>query len=373
MRLPALLLVLATAAALPFTSRAAEDVAEARFANDRFVAGGSVRQSKPVEGDLFGVGGNFDLAAVVGGDAVLGGGDLRIRERVDQDLYAGGGSVRVESGVGHNARLAGGNVEVTPQGSIGGNLSVAGGTIEIRGPVGGYVQAAGGSVLVDAAVEGDVTVASGELELGPNARIGGRVLHRGSERIKRDPAAQVAGGVERGERLRSDARRSLRKASGVSGGWVWTLGLVALAALIAAAFPAGARRLGESLRGDPGMAFLLGFIALVCVPVAALLLMITIVGIPLALVLLLLYFLMLIVGYAAVAVVIGDAALARFRSADAARTGWRIGAAMLAMLVLALAGRIPLLGGLVIFVALLAGIGAIVLVLRSRTQAGAPA
>jgi len=124
--------------------------------------------------------------------------------------------------------------------------------------------------------------------------------------------------------------------------------------------------MGEQLRGDPGIGLLLGFIALVCVPIAAVILAVTIIGIPLALAVLLLYFLMLIVGYAAVGVMLGDAALGKLRSRDAARVGWRVGAAMSAMLALALLTRIPFVGGLVTFAALLAGLGAIVLVVRAR-------
>jgi hypothetical protein len=81
---------------------------------------------------------------------------------------------------------------------------------------------------------------------------------------------------------------------------------------------------------------------------------------------LLLYFLMLIVGYAAVGVIVGDAALQKLRSQDASRLGWRVGAAMAAMLALALLTRIPYLGGLVTFAALLAGVGAVALALRAK-------
>ena len=48
------------AASLPVR---AADSAEAQVDNDRFVAGGLVRQTKPVEGDLFGIGGNVDVIA----------------------------------------------------------------------------------------------------------------------------------------------------------------------------------------------------------------------------------------------------------------------------------------------------------------------
>ena len=348
------------AAALP---AAAADSAEVDMDKDRFIAGGSVRQSKPVEGDLFGVGGDVDVNAAVSGDAIVGGGDVRVRDKVEQDLYAVGGNVRVEAAVGRNARLAGGNVEIGPNGSIGRNLTIGGGSVEIRGQVGGYVQVAGGDVLIDGPIAGDVRVASGELELGPNARIGGKLIHRGAK-IKRDPAAQVGGGIEQAKPVRVHRERRALHGLGM-GGWLWSLGLIALAGFIAGVFPTS-RNMGEGLRNDPAIGLLLGFIALVCVPIAAVILVITIIGIPLALAVLLLYFLMLIVGYAAVGVVIGDAALAKLRSRDAQVVRWRVGAAMGAMLVLALLTRIPYLGGLVAFVALMGGVGAIVLALKSR-------
>ena len=341
----------------------AADSVRAGISNDRVIAGGSVRQSEPVDGDMIGVGGNVDVMASVKGDAVLGGGDVRVRDNVQQDLYAVGGNVRVDAAIGGSARLAGGNVEIAPNASIGRNLSVAGGTVDIRGPVGGNVEVASGDVTIDSAIAGDVKVAAGSLELGPHASIGGRLVQRGHGTIKRDPAAQVAGGTTRTGLGESPSRRSY---GGSGFGWSWSLGVIALAGLIAGLFPVGSRNIGEGLRNDPGIGLLLGFIALVCVPIAAVILTVTIIGIPLAFAVLLLYFLMLIVGYAAVGVVIGDAALARLRSQDAASMGWRIGAAMAAMLLLALLTRIPVVGGLLTFVALLAGVGAIVLAIRAR-------
>ena len=363
MSLRVLLAVVLLATRLP--AAFAQDGVGADVANDRFVAGGTVRQEAPVGGDFFGMAGTIDLAASVRGDAVLAGGDVRVRDTVGRDLYAGGGNVWVDGAIAGSAHLAGGNVEVSRDGRIGGNLSIAGGSIEIRGPVDGNVDAAGGDIVIDSAIAGDVRFAGGGIELGPNARIGGRLVHRGPDNVRRDPAAQVAGGIERGKARKI---RSSRDTGQGLAGWFWTLGLVALAGVIAGAFPVGSRRLGEGLRGEPALAFAFGFVALVCVPIAAVILMVTIIGIPLALAVLLLYFLMLIVGYAAIAVVIGDTALARLRSQDAARIGWRVGAAMAAMLALAIVGRIPFVGSLIVFAALLAGVGAVVLAIRSRKQ-----
>jgi hypothetical protein len=341
---------------------------------DRFIAGGTVRHDTPVDGDLIGVGGDVEVSAAVKGDVVAMGGDVRLRAPVGSDVYVAGGTVTIESSVGGSARVAGGNAEVTGMGSVNGNLSIAGGDVMILGPVKGNVHAAGGNVLIDAAIGGDVSTGAGTLELGPNARIAGKLKHRGPE-MRRHPDAQVSGGIEKKEVRTRETRRHVetvtRERSFSLGGWLWTLGLIGLAALLAAAFPTATKRLGGELRENTGLVFLLGFVALIGVPMLTVLMMITIIGLPIALILVLLYFLLLLLGYVAVAVVMGDLALNRYKAEMATQLGWRVGAAVLAMLALALLGRIPFLGGLVVFAALLAGIGAIMLSLRPRTAAPA--
>jgi hypothetical protein len=153
------------------------------------------------------------------------------------------------------------------------------------------------------------------------------------------------------------------------GGWIWSLGLLVLAAVCAVAVPSAAARIGGELRARPALALLFGFIGLVGVPVAALLLAVTVIGIPLALLALFAYFIALLLGYAFVAVGLGDAALAKLRPADAARGWWRVLAAVAAMLLLTLVGRIPFVGTLVVVLAIVAGMGAIFLAMRPRQVA----
>jgi cytoskeletal protein CcmA (bactofilin family) len=339
-------------------------------APDQIVIGGSVRHSLPVKGDLIGFGGSVEVLAPVEGNAILTGGDVRIAEAVRGDFYSAGGNVQVEAPIGRNARVAGGNVDIGPKGSVGGNLSVVGGTVVVRGPVTGNIQAASGDVLVDAAVGGDVSVAAGTLHVGPNARIAGRVTLRGNGDTVIDPAALIGGGVTREPGGRVEKRTGASEHRGdADGSWWWTLGMMVLAGVIAAAFPVGSRRLGEKLRRDPAITMLFGFAVLVCTPVAAVILAITIIGIPVALAVLLLYAVMLIVGYAALAVALGDSALARLRTADAGRRGWRAGAAVAAMLAMALLAKIPVVGNLLVVAALLAGVGALVLAFRREDRA----
>jgi cytoskeletal protein CcmA (bactofilin family) len=347
---------------------------ETNLGDDQFIAGGNVSRTQPVAGDLIAAGGEVDLEAAVQGDAVAAGGNLRIGGSVGQNLYGAGGRVHIDAQVARNVRVAGGRVEVGPSASVKGNVTVAGGQVSVRGTVKGYVQAAGGHVFIDGPIDGDVVANAGQVELGPNAKVGGSFRYRSRDDLVRDPAAKVAGTVERLSSMAagSGVAASGRTHLGMAGGWIWSAGLIVLAALLAAAVPPASMRVSGELRAHPGLSLLFGFVALVCVPVAIIVLLVTVIGIPVALIVLLAYLVLLVVGYVSAAVGAGEAALGNLRPADAARSSWRVLAAVVAMLVLTIVARIPYLGGIVAFVAMLMGIGAILMALRpgKATDAG---
>jgi cytoskeletal protein CcmA (bactofilin family) len=328
---------------------------------DTFVAGDSARVSRPVQGDLLAAGGELRLAAPVAGDVIAFGGTVRLDGAASQDLYAAGGSVALEGTLARNARVAGGSVSVGPQARISGNASLAGGRVEMLGAIGGYLQAAGGRVYLDGRVEGDVEAAAGELELGPNARIGGKLRYRGGAPLKQDPAAQVQGGVERLEvPVRGVAERV--HAPAVLG--VWTFGLMVMAAVLVVALPGFSKRVAEAARARFGWSLLAGFLALAAIPFAVVLLLVSVIGIPLALLAALAFMALLLVGYVAGGIALGEATMRRWFAARAAHRGWRALFAALGVFVIGIVALIPWLGALVAFVALIAGMGALLLQAR---------
>ena len=368
-------------------------------ASDRFVAGGTVTEVAPVAGDLIAAGGSVDVDTDVAGGVVAAGGKVRIGGSVGQSVHAAGGQLSLvgggggpppPAGAGGGARggaggtpppggggqkrggggggappprLAGGEIEIGPKAHIAGNLGAAAGRIAVRGAVDGHLSAGAGNLLIDAPIGGDVEAAAGTLELGPNARIGGTLRYRSTEPLKRDPAAQVAGEIVRigpdPAQWSSEARQVRRGA-----GLFWTTGLMLLAALLVAVTPRLSASVSESLRGRPGFSLVLGFVVLVCTPIATVLLLVTIIGVPLALLVLFAWLALLPVAWASTGVAVGDWFLARAASARGERTRWRVVAAVLGVLLLALASRVPWFGGWIGFAALIVGLGAWALQLR---------
>lgn len=338
-----------------------------RISGDHFVAAGSVRIGQTVGGDLFAAGGTVDVDGAVDGDAIVAGGTVRIGAPVAHSVYAAGGQLTTNGPIGRNARIAGGDVQIGAMTQVAGNVSVAGGQVTIDGRIHGALHAGGGSVLINGPIDGDVVSTAGSIELGPNARIGGRLRYASRDALRQHPEAQVLGGVEV-MRFESHAPGEWPRQRAFGGGWLWTAGLVVLAVALSLALPQPVRRVAETWRSRPAMSLLLGFVALVCVPVAALILLVTVIGIPLALLTLLLYLALLLVGYIASGIGVGHWALQHFSPARSSLPTWSAAAAACGMLAIALLGRLPWLGGLIVFLALLAGIGALTLQLRRRPQ-----
>jgi hypothetical protein len=101
-------------------------------------------------------------------------------------------------------------------------------------------------------------------------------------------------------------------------------------------------------------------------------LLVTIVGIPLALLLVPLYLLLMFLGWIVAALFIGQRGLVMLGGATPASIGSRLLALLLALVALSLVRHVPFVGGIVAFMALIAGIGALVSQGWTRRD-GAPA
>ena len=357
-------LILTGAAVVPDVDR--NNRVDRSLGEDRFTAGEAIILDKPVAGDLIAAGRDIDLTSKVGGDAVIAARNVRVTGDLTQDLYAAGDSVWLNGAMQRNARIAGRTVEVTPSSTIGGNVSMAARDVRINGNVNGYVQAVGGHIYINGPVGGDVEATASQVELGPNARIAGKLRYTSEKEIIRDPAAQVAGPVEHIQRTELWGRsyRGLMLL-------FWTAGLIVLAVVIAAILPNAYARVTSTLETRPGLSLLLGIAATILIPAAAFILILSLIGIPLGLLAMTIFGALLLLGYVTAGTTLGDFILRR-RHREVPRTSGRIGAAALGVLILGLVGLIPYVGGLVMFAALLFGVGALVLQFRRPALAQNP-
>jgi hypothetical protein len=335
-----------------------------QFGTDYVGAGGILNLTDPVAGDAFLAGGQVATASEVNGDLVAAGGEVSIGGSVGDDLYAAGGDVKVDAIVHGNARVGGGDVAVGPATVIAGATTLAGGRVNFEGNSHGYLKMSGGTVTMAGQANGDVEVRSDELVIGPDTQVGGRLIYRGPTAPLVPEGAVIAGGIDfhevgRGSYMHGD-RGPVREAVHWVGSALWLAGVFFVGALFLILFPGLSARAADTIGRDPWQSLGLGVAILVCVPFVAVILLITIVGIPLALLLVPLYLLLMFLGWIVAALFVGQRGLAVVRGSRPVTTGWRLLALLLALLALSLVRHLPFVGGLVAFLALIAGIGALV-------------
>jgi len=340
-----------------------DDAVTREFGSDFFGAGGMLNLTEPVEGDAILAGGHVSTASEVKGDLVATGGEVSIGGAIGDDLYAAGGSVRFDAIVNGNARVAGGDINVGPATIVAGGVSLTGGQVAFEGVAQEYLQASGGSVRLDGEVVGDAEVRAKELLIGPDARIGGRLVYHGPSAPTVPEGAVISGGVEFHEqdagRFFHEVSPEVRDAATGLGTFLWFLGVFVAGALFVLLLPGFTSEAAAAIGRKPLPSLGLGLAILLCVPFVAVVLLITIIGIPVALLLMSLYLLVLFLGWVTAALFVAQRGLAAFRPGRPVTRGWQLLALLLGLVVLWLLRQIPFLGGWIGFVALLAGIGAL--------------
>ncbi|HVL75217.1 MAG TPA: hypothetical protein VM406_04315 [Noviherbaspirillum sp.] len=346
------LLLPSVAAAQPERPRQTSALGNAYF------AGGDLRITSPVAGDLIAAGGRLSIEAPVGADAALAGGTVDVRAPIREDLRAAGGSVTISQSIGADLVAAGGSVQVDRTARIGGSAWLAGSDVRLAGAVGENVQIYANRIVVDAEIAGDVRLAGQEIELTPAARIGGNLNYASPQPPAGLRPEQVGGAVTRQQT--PEQWREGRRTPGT--GWlhpVFWAAMLAFGAVLTLLFPAAANGVARTLEAHPWRSLLLGLALVFTVPPVAVMTMVTIIGLPVGLSLLLLYPIALLLGYLATAFFLSRRAAIALRQGEAPGRGRRILFLALALLVLSLLLAIPFLGPLVAIVATVAGAGAL--------------
>ena len=235
-------------------------------------------------------------------------------------------------------------------------LVVGRGNARIAGTAGAVLLLDGTAELLPTARVGHLTVVRGQAVLRQGSAVQGDVQLLDSG-LRREPGATVTGEVARGYWARIEA--GLRTFSLVIGIGIWIA--VLLGGLIATAVdPAGVRRAGLTLTGEPGMSLLAAAVLWICAPFAALSAMTTIVGIPIGVGLFVFILPTLaFLGYLVCGIRLGGVTLRRMRPADPRERPYL--AAALGLTLLPVLGMVPFLGGLVTALAATIGSGAVVL------------
>ena len=302
-----------------------------------------------VAGDAILASGDASFGGVTGGDYLGAGGKQAITGRIHGSVRAAGGEIHLAAAVDRNVSIAAGAIGLDSAAVIARNAYLFAGNIDVDGAVRGSLVAYGGAVVLNGVVGGDVDVGGGSLRVGPHAQIAGNLTYRvrsGQARI--DPAARIAGKV------------TALPVTNRWGWWhvLWIFGFLVLGAVTVALLPRFMAEAAEILPLSPGRSALVGVGWVVIVPIAVCVAAITIIGLPLALLMTAIYLALIFVGSIPFSIWLGQLLLST--RARKGREGALINFLFGGFLLLVL-GIIPIVGGWVSLVAVVLGLGTILL------------
>ena len=327
-----------------------------RLGDDVLASGSAPMLRDSIAGDAIMAGGEIVFTAHTGGDYVGAGGKQELAGRVHGSLRAAGGHVEVSALVDRNATIGGGDLVVDSAAVIGHNAYLIGGNIQVYGTVNGGLLATGGNVVLNGVIGQDVEVAAGSLRLGPHAQIGGNLRYRvAKDKVHIDPGAKVTGTI---------TALPVSKGPGVFG-LLWTLGGMLAGVVLVLLLPRFFTEAASEIQQRPIRTVIVGIVVPILILVAIVVAAITVLGLPLALITLLVFLFFGAASEVPVAVWLGERIMHSRTPLGRQSTivNFFIGALILLVL-----GVVPVLGGIVTFVASCVGFGALLLAASSARE-----
>jgi len=304
--------------------------------------GGSISVNSPVEEDIVTCGGIISINSAIGGEAYVYGGNININSAIGGDLFTGGGNINVTGAVEGDIRVMGGNVNLN---SAKRDILALTGSLNINGPVGGDISATAGEVRINGIVEGNVVVKADKLILGKNALIKGDLNYKTKE-------AEFNEDQVKGEIIKRDVKKMIFPfVSKIGWGIFGSLALLIYGLLIVLIMPITSGKLVDSIRTEYWKNLLYGFLAMILIPIAAILVAITLIGIPVAIIMIILYISALCIAPIFVAILVGKLILKKQKKL--------VLPLILGIVIYLVLASIPFIGGFIRLAAVLLGFGAI--------------
>ncbi|MBT8115326.1 MAG: FapA family protein [Arenicella sp.] len=344
------------------------------ISEDLYLWGERVRVDAEVDGDVVVAGGKITVDGSVSGDVMAAGGEVMVNADLTDDLRAAGGQVTVCSEIIGDAILAGGEITLCDDAVVGDNAWIAGGDVTIDGRIEQNLQVKAGHISIIGEILQDVDLEAKSIEILPSAVIGGNLVFKSPNAANISEGATIVGEVEHSK---TDAWWARDRPQWDAGDIARAVALfllvsilaVTLAALLVSAIFRETRfTLAESVRSQFLRCLGFGLLAVLLTPILIVLSAITIIGLPIAGILLLLYILLIVAGYFTIVLLIAEQIHRWIRKQQPLTTFWQVLTVLLAVFAVTLISLIPLLGGLIMCLAYLAGIGAVCLHVREQRQ-----
>lgn len=326
--------------------------------------GNNITISGTINGDAYLLGNFVTIDGTINGDLIVGGGVVTIKGRVSDDIRAAGGIVTIDGKVGKNVTAFGGTTTLGTDADVEGDVIAGGGNIAYLGNIDGKALIYGDEVALAGRVGGNVNTTAEKVTVSKTAILDGNLSYTSDKEASVSGEARIAGTVKR-----TPAGKALTQVVPQAKGVLFRFRLLSYLSILLVGLillkiaPRQVTAVAKLIGEQPWRCLGLGFLTLVLTPIAVVILVVSIIGIPLGAILGAVYILILSLSSIFAGLFLGQKIfdLANFKENSYAMM-------MIGLLLLYLLFAVPVVGGFVRILSLLAAIGAMVTLKREALR-----
>jgi cytoskeletal protein CcmA (bactofilin family) len=315
---------------------------------DLFVGAGVIIIDGTVTGDLFFGGNTININGEVKGDIIGGGGSFTLNGVAGDDVRVWCGSITINGKIEKSLTAFGGNVVLTKNSVVKRDVLIGCDEANISGEIFGELRASSGNIQLTGSIGKKADLKAGAIIISPSAKITGNLKYR-AKKVDIKEGAVIEGKIE---------KLPYKKKKSKWFSWkfytfklIFMIGAIIVGLILIKFFPKLTLTTIEQVRSY-WKSFGIGFIVLICLPVASVIVAITIIGIPVALILLFFYFLFLYIGKILVSLAVGAKILKSRENAS-------LWALALGMFIFTVLYNIPYIGWIIKLITIILGLGAL--------------
>ena len=327
---------------------------------DLFVAAEHTEIDGDVDGDLIVWSRSVAVNGHVKGDLIAFGQEVRMDGSVDGNVRVFAQSLALNGSVGKNVMAWAREIDMDKRATVGGSMTLGSNNAQLDGTINGDLLAFASVLDIDGSLGRDATIRGARLIIGPSASIAGHTQYRGGRAPEVSPSAKLGSPVEIMARQRpvpSYAAPRYYWHQVLFWGASFLFGLALF--LVAPGFFADAKTTSKQF----GLSLGFGLLFLFATPIAAFIACLTIVGLGVGLTVLLFYLIAVYSAQVFIGSWLGDKLLG-----SGAGAGPIIGRLALGLAILRVLWALPFAGGVIRFIVVIWGLGALVLAIYRRMR-----
>jgi cytoskeletal protein CcmA (bactofilin family) len=310
--------------------------------DDLIIAGGTIKSDATIKGDLISGSNRLVQNGIVEGSVIAGAKDLDILGQVNGSVRGFAQNINVNGKVNRNLIGFCAALNIKPDANIGGDISAFCGELTLDGKVGKGLRGSIGTLIISGM---------------PTAKILGDFKYKSKKQAKIESGAQVTG-----QTLWTKKEKEEEKPKGVFTAKcliteiLFLLALMITGIVLTLIFKKNAYQAKRAVTASFLKSLGWGFVFMVCIPIAIIILIVTILGIPIAIISLFAYAVLLYIAKIPVATALGGMIIKAFGKQGEPSLIWSM---LLGLIILTILLNIPYLEWLIYFVVLFTGFGAI--------------